>query len=291
MSFRLLIGDRAYSSWSLRAWLICELCGQNYEVETTRFYCKAFQHALHAYRPARTVPVLKLANGTVIADSMAIAEELAQRYPDANLWPADPDVRATARMVAAEMHAAFSALRSECPMNLRVAYRKAPVSDEVTADIARLAVLWDHARDTRTEDGPWLFGRYTIADAFFAPVAARIAGYGLGVEGFAAGYVAQHLAHLPFRRWRAMSLVDGADQPDYAREYETRPWPGPEVMAADVEDTGTPVNALCPYTGGPATHLLRYQRRIFGFASAFHRNKTVSDPGAWPEFIALTEAR
>ncbi|MEL6753709.1 MAG: glutathione S-transferase, partial [Pseudomonadota bacterium] len=282
---------RAYSSWSLRAWLICEVSGLEYEVETTRFYCDAFHDSLDDYAPARTLPVLKLANGTIVADSLAIAEELAQRHPDAGLWPSDPDARAVARMITAEMHASFTALRSACPMNLRVAYSDFPASDGVLADLARIEALWDHARTFCREEGPWLFGHYTIADAFYAPVAARIAGYGLPLGSFAAKYVARHLAHQPFRQWRAMGLVDGPDQPTYAMPHATRAWPGPKPALASVSPSGPSVNESCPFTGKRVEHFLLFDGAIYGFASAFDRDKTAADPEAWPEFMRLTADR
>lgn len=290
MTYDLLIGDRAYSSWSLRTWLLFDVFDLPCTVRITRFYTDAFQTALADYAPARTVPVLRLPSGVVVADTLAIAEELASRHPDAGLWPNAPDQRATARMLTAEMHASFTALRTDCPMNLRKAYDGFPASEAVLADVDRLATLWAHARTVSGAEGPWLFGDHSIADAFFAPVAARIAGYGLPVPADAARYVAAHLEHPSFRRWRAMGMVDGSDQPKYAMDHATRAWPGPVPLKAAPSDHGPSVNTACPYSGKPVTHFLKMDGQTYGFCNAFCCDKTVADPAAWPAFTALLDA-
>lgn len=291
MTYDLLIGDRAYSSWSLRTWLLFDVFDLPHTVQTTRFYCDAFQEALADYAPARTVPVMRVPDGTVVADTLAIAEELHSRHPDAGLWPSDPAQRATARMLTAEMHAAFTSLRSACPMNLRVAYSDFTLELAVQEDLDRITALWAHAREMSGLTTPWLFGDYTIADAFFAPVAARIATYGLPVEGEAASYVAAQLAHPSFRRWRAMGLVDGPDQPTYAMAYDTCPWPGPSPRQAKAVPDGPSRNTTCPYSGDPVTDYLQMDGETYGFCNAFCRDKTVADPEAWPAFMALVPAR
>src|SRR5690606_23678780 len=113
------------------------------------------------------------------------------------------------------MHSGFVALRRACTMNLRVSYASFPVDETVTANLGRLETIWDFARSACGHSGPWLCGEYCAADAFFAPVAARIAGYGLDVSAFSQAYVDAHLADPSFRRWRAMALVDGDDRLEY----------------------------------------------------------------------------
>ena len=283
----LVIGDRSYSSWSLRGWLLCAAFGIPVETRLIRLYSDDFAAALGEFPPARSVPVLRTADGTVIPDSLAIAEELATRHPEAGLWPADPRARATARALAAEMHAGFTALRSHCPMNLRVAYAEVPVPEPVAADLARLAAIWAHARAVTGSQTPWLCGDYCAADAFFAPVAARIATYALPVGPAEAAYVAAHLAHPAFRRWRAMALVDGPEQPVYARPWPRAPWPGPAPLPARTLSEGRAENAACPFSGLPVTHLAAIDGRIIGFCNAFCRDKAVADPLAWPEVAVL----
>ena len=290
MTYHLAIGDRAYSSWSLRGWLLFDAFGIAVATRTARLYTDELPQLLRDFAPSRTVPTLRCDDGTVIPESLAIAEELASRHPEAGLWPAAPRARATARALASEMHAGFTALRSHCPMNLRVSYAETPVPEAVQADLDRLDVIWNWARAQSGSEGPWLCGDYSAADVFFAPVASRIATYNLPATPAMAGYVAAHLAHPAFRRWRAMGLVDGPDQEFYRRGYPTRPWPGPAPLTAEAVDAGRPENATCPYSGKPVTHLMRAGGRVFGFCNAFCRDKTLADPLAWPAFAALWQA-
>jgi glutathione S-transferase len=171
-------------------------------------------------------------------------------------------------------------------MNLRVSYEDCAPPQAVLDDLARLEVIWDWAR-AETGAQVWLAGDYSAADAFFAPVATRIATYNLPVSDRAMDYVQAHLAHPSFRRWRAMGLVDGADQEFYRRPYPRRPWPGPVPMAARAVEGVATENAVCPYSGKPVTHVLEMQGRRFGFCNALCRDKTVADPEAWPAFMAL----
>ena len=190
----LILGDYTYSSWSLRGWLLMERFGLPFSVQNITFLHGPVATQVARIAPARTVPALVTDDGTVIWDSLAMAEELASRHPEAGHWPSDPAARATARSMAAEMHSSFGALREQCPMNLQAAYTGFTPTEETLADLARIETLWAFARERFGDGGPWLFGRYSAADAFFAPVAARIAGYRLPVGAGAAGYVAEHLA-------------------------------------------------------------------------------------------------
>jgi glutathione S-transferase len=182
------------------------------------------------------------------------------------------------------MHSGFTALRSACPMATRVAYADFEPSEAVRADLARIEEIWAHAR-TMAEDGPWLFGAYTAADAFYAPVAARIATYGLPVGAQAQAYVDAHLADPAFRRFRAMGLVSGADLPWYAKDNARRPWPGPAPRPPrrrrPVRERGLPLLRQA------VTHFLEMDGRTFGFCNAFCRDKTMADPEAWPAFMAI----
>jgi glutathione S-transferase len=287
MTYDLVIGDRSYSSWSLRGWLLFDAFGIPVRLHRARLYTPELPELLKSFHPSRTAPTMRTPAGTVVPESLAIAEELASRHPEAGVWPADPEARAVARAVAAEMHAGFVALRSHCPMNLRVSYTDCAPPEAVLADLARLEVIWDWARQATGATGDWLCGAYSAADVFFAPVASRIATYNLPVGPRAAAYVAAHLAHPSFRRWRAMGLVDGADQEFYRRSYPTRPWPGPTPLPTRAVDGVKAENAACPYSGDPVTHVLELDGRRFGFCNAFCRDKTVADPEAWPAFMAL----
>ena len=287
MTYTLVIGDRGYSSWSLRGWLLFDAFGIPVKTVQARLYTDELPRLLADFPPARTAPTMRTPAGTVVPESLAIAEELASRHPDAGLWPADPEHRAVARALAAEMHAGFTALRSHCPMNLRVSYTDCAPPPEVLADLARLETIWAWARQATGSRTPWLCGAYSAADAFFAPVASRIATYNLPLGGMAMAYVNAHLAHPSFRRWRAMGLVDGADQPFYRRDYPRRDWPGPVPLPARPVEGTEAENTACPYSGKPVSHVLDLAGRRFGFCNAFCRDKTAADPEAWPAFMAL----
>lgn len=285
-SYDLVIGDRAYSSWSLRGWLLFDAFGIPCTLHKARLYTDELPTLLRQFHPARTAPTIRTPDGVVIPESLAIAEELASRHPDAGIWPTAPNARARARVLAAEMHAGFTALRNHCPMNLRVSYTDCAPPQAVLDDLARLETIWDWAWQ-ETGSSQWLCGDYSAADVFFAPVATRIATYNLPVSPRAMAYVQAHLAHPSFRQWRAMGLVDGADQEFYRRDYPTRPWPGPAPLPAQAVDGTESENAACPYSGKPVTHVLSLNGRRFGFCNAFCRDKTVADPEAWPKFMAL----
>lgn len=288
--YELALADRAYSSWSLRGWLAFDAFGVPVRTRAARLYTPEFEGLLRDFAPARSVPALRLPDGLVIADSLAIAEEIAARHPEAGHWPADPRARAVARSLMAQMHSGFGALRSHCPMNLRRAVVDCAPPPEVRADLERLGTLWAWARRESGSQGPWLCGDYSLADVVFAPVACRIAGYNLPVAAIDADYVAAHLAHPSFRRWRAMALCDGADQPFYARpQWDERPWPGPAVIAAKAVASGPARNDACPYSGRPVTDFARIGQGIYGFCNAFCRDKTVADPAAWPKFMEIFE--
>ncbi|MGH1425173.1 MAG: glutathione S-transferase N-terminal domain-containing protein [Pseudooceanicola sp.] len=287
MTYDLFIGDRTFSSWSLRGWLMLEKFDLPYQSHLVGLYSGTMADDLAPLAPARLVPVLRTPEGTVVGETLAIAETLAERHPDAGMWPRDPAARALARWLVAEMHAGFGALRTDCPMQLITQNKGFPASDDVKADLARIQTLWALARKNRTSDGPWLFGEYSLADAFFAPVAARIAGYDLPVGPDAAAYVAHTLADPAFRRWRALGLTVTYDPNPYALDLPQADWPGPEPMAAKPVASGHPENATCPYSGKPVTDLLELDGRVFGFCNPTCRNKTVNDPAAFPEFMAL----
>ena len=289
MSYTLVLGDIAYSSWSLRAWLLFE----KFDIPRTTQYVsfaneKSVAEQMPEMSPANTVPTIKTPDGAIVGDSLAIAEELASRHPDLNIWPSDPKARATARFLAAEMHSGFAALRTACPMSLRQAYDWSSPDDAVRADLARIESLWAHAREICQPEGPWLCGDYSAVDAFFAPVAARIAGFSLPVSAAAQAYVDAHLADPEFRRWRAMGLVKGATLERYKQTHPVVDWPGPKPIGAQATARQDSENATCPYSGKTPTDFLELDDgRVFGFCNAFCRDKTVADPEVWPKFMAI----
>lgn len=289
MTYHLYLGDPSYSSWSLRGWLLFEKFGLKARIHWVDFLTDSVANQMTVLPPARTVPSLKTPEGAALWDSLAMAEELASRHPEAGHWPSDPAHRATARSLAAEMHSGFSALRGACPMHLRVAYERREQPKEVEADLRRIETIWAFARSRHGGATPWLCGAYSVADAFFAPIAARIAGYDLPVDDAAQAYVAAHLADPDFRRWRAIGLARGNTLPQYERDYPRRDWPGPTPLPARAISDGKAENAACPFSGKPVTHLAEVEGRIIGFCNATCRDKTVADPEVWPEVMALLE--
>jgi glutathione S-transferase len=289
MTYTILIGDRSYSSWSLRGWLPFEVWAIPVRVQATIMYRPEFAQDRHAFAPGlRTVPAVKTPEGGLLTDSLAIAWHLAETFPDRGLLPGDPADRAMAQSLIAEMHSGFAALRGACPMNLRCAWDGFTPSDAVRADLVRVETLWTAALDQ--SGGPFLFGDYTLADAVYAPVAMRIAGYGLPVSAAAQAYVDAHLAHGPLRRWRAMGLAYGPEQMTYDMELPRRPFPVPAPMPAKAIDIGLSVNALCPYSQKPVTHFAEIGEHVWGFCNSFCRDKTVADPAAWPAFMEIYDS-
>ena len=215
MTYRLLIADKSYSSWSLRGWLSFSAFDIPCEVISTRMYCDDFARDLAAFTsaPVRTVPLVRTPEGGVLSDSLAIAWNLAEAFPDRGLLPADPIARADAQSLIAEMHSGFAGLRGDCPMNLRTGWAGFQPGAAVLADLARVETLW--ARALAAHGGPWLCGEYSLADVFFAPLATRLVTYGLPVSELARSYIGSHLSHPRFAQWRAAGLAEGPDQPVY----------------------------------------------------------------------------
>lgn len=240
--------------------------------------------------PARLVPVMRDSEGVVIFDTLAMAETLAERHPEAGFWPADPAARALARSITAEMHSGFGALRGDCPMQLLHQVQGFSPSESVKAELRRLELLWSLARKRHGKKGPWLFGKYSLADVFFAPVAARIAGYGLEVGDITQTYVETTLADLSFRQWRAMGLTKSYNPVPYEMELPKSDWVGPSSKPAKAVEQGPSENTQCPYSGLAVTHFMQTNGRVFGFCNAFCRDKTVADQEAWPKFVALRDA-
>lgn len=201
----LIIGTKRWSSWSLRAWLAMQRTGAPFTETLVPLYEGEVQPELAKHSPSRLVPVLKDGE-LVIWDSLAICEYLHERFPAARLWPRDPELRALGRSAAAEMHSGFQALRGECPMDLRVRTRAA-LSEQTQAEVRRMVRLWSQL--LARSDGPFLLGEWSIADAFFTPVATRFRSYGIDPAGDAGGIAAAYatrLLHTPeFRAWEAGS--------------------------------------------------------------------------------------
>ena len=207
MTYRLVIGDRNTSSWSLRPWLAMRHAGIPFEESDIKLRQPETKAQILRYSPAGKVPTL-LADGQPIWDSLAILEFLAEAHPAAKLWPERRDARALARSVAAEMHAGFAALREHCPMDLLARTPMATLPDAVGAEVRRIVALWRDCRRRFGASGPLLFGGFTAADAMYAPVASRFRTYLpdlalYGDDGTAQAYVDTLLALPAMAEWEA----------------------------------------------------------------------------------------
>lgn len=225
MSYELYIGDRMFSSWSLRGWLMFEKFNIPCQTNMISLYSGTMADDMAPLAPARLVPAVRTPDGTVIGETLAIAETLAEQNPDAGLWPTDPAARATARWLCAEMTTGFGALRDACPMQLEYCQVGFEPSDAVLRDLARVETLWDHARGISGSATGWLFGEYSLADVFYTPVAARIIGYGLPVSQSAHAYCEALLKDPAVLNWRKEALKITYDPAPYALGLATTPWP------------------------------------------------------------------
>ena len=198
----LVIGNKNYSSWSLRPWLMLKQKGIAFEEVRVPLYQEGAAEALARWSPSGLVPVLR--DGQLaVWDSLAIGEYLAEQFPEKRLWPAEREARAVARSVSAEMHAGFSALRQAMPMNLRARHPERGRTLECLRDIARVNALWNDCRTRFGGNGDFLFGHFTIADAMFAPVVLRFRSYAVTLEGPAQAYADKLLALPSIQEWIA----------------------------------------------------------------------------------------
>ncbi len=201
----LVIGDKAWSSWSLRPWLAAKVAGIPFREVSVRLRQAETESEIAAHSPSGHIPVLKR-GGLLVWDSLAICEYLAELAPGARLWPAEAQARAVARSVSAEMHSSFQALRNEFPMDFHARMGGRVPSGQARADIRRVVQIWREARRDFGADGPFLFGGFTIADAMYAPVATRFRTYRLdlasfGDNGSAAAYAQAILDMSQMQEW------------------------------------------------------------------------------------------
>ncbi|BDT69176.1 hypothetical protein os1_33660 [Comamonadaceae bacterium OS-1] len=221
---KLYIGNKNYSSWSMRPWVLLKHFGIGFEEIYVRFDSfdanSRFKATVNAVNPVGKVPVW-VDGDLAVWDTLAIAETLAEQYPDKNLWPRDPHARARARSVCAEMHSGFGALRNHCPMNIeahlplvgQLVWRDQPA---VRADVGRLVALWSELLERH--GGPMLFGEFSIADAFFAPICMRLNTYALPLPAAAQAYVDRVTALPGVQAWIQEALAE-RDFLDFEEPY------------------------------------------------------------------------
>ncbi|HUT48248.1 MAG TPA: glutathione S-transferase family protein [Alphaproteobacteria bacterium] len=210
----LYLGNKNYSSWSLRGWLAAMMSGIDFDEVVIPLGEPETSETIRKYSPSGRVPVLHH-DGLVVWDSLAIGEYLAGAV-GRQLWPDEPQARAVARAVAAEMHSGFAALRGELPMNVRRRYTEHQISAEAQADINRVTSIWRDCRTRFGEDGPFLFGQLSLADAMFAPVVSRFRTYAVDLEGSAAEYAAAILDLPEMKSWSQ----DARNEPMVQSRYE-----------------------------------------------------------------------
>jgi glutathione S-transferase len=215
---KLIIGNRSYSSWSLRGWLAARQSGLAFKTQVIPLYGEnwdAVKAGIAELAPSQgKVPVL-WDGDRVVWDSLAILGYLSDMVGRDRYWPKADDARALARAMVAEMHSSFGALRSDQPFNLRMEPVAKPLTDAVRADIERILTLWAQARARFGRGGPFLFGTFSAADIFFAPVVVRFRQYGVPVPGFAAAYMDAIWDHEWLEAWRAAAADESCSIPHF----------------------------------------------------------------------------
>ncbi len=204
-TYRLVIGNKHSSSWSLRPWLAMRQAGLDFEEVRLNLRAPDKKEQIRAQSPSGKIPALWV-DDLLIWDSLAILEYVAERHPEAGLWPSDDRARAIARAASAEMHAGFQPLREQCPMRFLTRDPRAELSEGVEADIRRIVTLWKDCRQRFGSGGPFLFAQFSVADAMYAPVASRLRTYvedlgAFGDDGTAAAYIEMLFALPAMEEW------------------------------------------------------------------------------------------
>jgi|SRR5580704_8919781 glutathione S-transferase len=217
MAFHLTIGNKNYSSWSMRPWFAMKVAGIPFEETVISLDAPDFKERLKISGTGK-VPVL--VDGAVqVWESLAILEYLAETIPAARLWPADPAARAHARAIANEMHAGFVPLRRQCPMNMWRPVKKMELNAEAAANATRIDAMWSDCRARFGAGGPFLFGTFTASDAMYAPVVSRFHTYAVEVGAASRAYMAAVMALPAWAEWRAAALKEewvlAEDEPDW----------------------------------------------------------------------------
>jgi glutathione S-transferase len=220
LALKLVIGNKNYSSWSLRPWIAMKVAGIAFDEVVISLDAKDFKARVLQVSGSGKVPAL--ADDAIhVWESLAILEYLSEKFPTANLWPADPAARAHARAVASEMHAGFGALRRACPMNFRRPVKQRQLSDDAMADVRRIEALWADCRTRFGRGGLFLFGAFGAADAMYAPVVSRFHTYDLEVGASTQAYMAAVMALPAWAEWRAAALQESWVLPEDEVDWPT----------------------------------------------------------------------
>ncbi|KAG1652825.1 Glutathione S-transferase 1 [Nymphon striatum] len=199
-SMELVIGNKNYSTWSLRPWFFLKNLDIEFKEKMVFLFKDDTNDILKPYFSNDKVPVL-VDDDLQIWDTLAIIEYVADKYPEKLGWPTDAKAKAIARSASAEMHSSFMALRNALPMNIKKHFPDYPISNEVKLDIQRIFDIWDYCKQNATEEGPWLMGRFSGVDAMYAPVVMRLIGYDVKLAGFAAEYADTVLNNQHMQEW------------------------------------------------------------------------------------------
>ena len=219
MALHLTLGNKNYSSWSFRPWIAVKVSGISFAETVIPIYYPGSREKFLALSPAGKVPILQDGDVTVW-ESLAILEYVAEKFADAGLWPRDAAARAHARAIASEMHAGFVPLRRRCPMNMWRPVKKLALSAETAANVARIDAMWSDCRARFGQDGPFLFGRFSAADAMYAPVVSRFHTYEIEVGAASAAYMQAVMALPAWQEWHAAALKE-----EWLLEEDEVDWP------------------------------------------------------------------
>jgi glutathione S-transferase len=217
---KLIIGNKNYSSWSLRGWLACKQSGLHFEEITVPLYGEDWQEQKRQDDLAPSsgkVPIL-WDGEAVVWDSLAIIDYLADKVGRDRFWPKEDDARAMARSMAAEMHSSYLPLRRQCPMNIRLRVEDYDIDDEARGNVVRILTLWAEARARFGRGGPYLFGAFSAVDIIYAPIVSRFITYGIGVPGFAVAYMQAVWEHEWLQAW-----IDSAESEEWVIEQFEQP--------------------------------------------------------------------
>ena len=219
MTLKLVIGNKNYSSWSMRPWLAMRGCGIPFEEVFVPIYTddKADKERILGYSPAGKVPIL-IDGEITVWDSLAIIEYLAERFPEAGIWPEDTAERAHARSISAEMHSGFVPLRSACAMNLHRPVRAVALSDDARANVARIEQIWSECLTRHGARGPFLFGAFSAADAMFAPIVHRFRTYAIDVSPQTKAYMDTMWTFQAFAEWTRDGLAETITIPRFEND-------------------------------------------------------------------------
>jgi glutathione S-transferase len=210
--YTLIVGSKNWSSWSLRPWLAMKMAKVPFEEVLVPLRTPATKASILRHSPSGKVPALHIVEKgkeTIVWDSLAICETIGERFPRARLWPKSPTARAEARSVVAEMHSGFQAMRGALSMEIAARHETPELDDAVKDDIARIIAIWNAALAKKAKGG-FLFGHFTIADAFYAPVATRLQTYSIPVSGPARAYMRRVLALAPMKEWTKAAKKEAA---------------------------------------------------------------------------------